>query len=106
MGGRERGFSAALPSDCSSLEFGERWELGKEIRGVSLFPLYFLSLVPQSQLTLPPLFWGGCSKGGEGLLALVGGSRGGGGRSAPPCLDAASKLPRQVCLLASSQSSG
>lgn len=56
-----------VPSlDSSSLEFSEHWELEKEIRGLSLFSLHFLSLLPKSQLTFSTLFWGGCSEWGWG----------------------------------------
>lgn len=107
MGGRRWSFCTALPKDCSSLEFSEHWELEKEIRGVSLFSPYFLSLVPQSQLTFLTLFWGGCSKWGEELLALI--RRLPGRRKMKhPSLDAVSSLPRwrfPVCLPIPSQRS-
>lgn len=59
-----------------------------------MFSLYFLSLVPKSQLTCLTLFWGGCSKWGEALFALVGGLQGR-QKLKHPSLDAASNLPRQ-----------
>lgn len=108
MAGTDASVQLFRPKDCSSLEFSERWELEKEIRGVSLFSLYFLSLVPKSQLTFLTLFWGGCSKWGEELLALIGGLPGR-QQMKHPSLDAASNPPWQslpVCLPIPSQRSG
>lgn len=59
-------------SDSGSLEFCEHWELVKEVRGLSLFPLHSLRLVPESQLSCSALFWRGCRKWGWGLLQVLG----------------------------------
>lgn len=59
-------------SDSGSLEFSEHWELAKEVRGLSLFPLHSLRLVPESQLSCSALFWRSCPKWGWELLQVLG----------------------------------
>lgn len=59
-----------------------------------MFSLYFLSLVPKSQLYFLTLFWGGCSKWSGELLTEVGGLWGR-RKMKHHSLVAASNLPRQ-----------
>lgn len=67
----------------------------KEIRGMSFFSLYFLSLVSKSQLTFFTLFSGGCSKWDGTLLSEVGGVALGEAEDKHSILDAASGLQKQ-----------
>lgn len=72
-------------SDSSSLEFSERWELVREIRGLSLFSPYLLSLVPESQLSCSTLSQRGRSKWGEGSCRCWGLQGGAEVESLPGC---------------------